>query len=93
MAVTYLFAMPLHSLLVQFLDGHRKPDAAMNGTATKAAHYNEISEQLSSRDGERLICRFAKFRQRLSEDVEKFHGIKNEHGHFLMDYKVMQKRR
>ncbi|EYB88771.1 hypothetical protein Y032_0242g3449 [Ancylostoma ceylanicum] len=44
-------------------------------TATKAAHYDNISKQLDAKDGgERLIYRLARSRQRQTEDVEKFNG-------------------
>ncbi|EYB85538.1 hypothetical protein Y032_0296g1688 [Ancylostoma ceylanicum] len=52
--------------------------------ATKDAHYDNISKQLDAKDGsKRFIYRLARSRQRQTEDVEKFYGVNDEHGHLL----------
>ncbi|EYB87947.1 hypothetical protein Y032_0255g344 [Ancylostoma ceylanicum] len=67
--------------------------AARKVVATiKAAYYDEVSTKLNTRDGERLIYRPAKSRQRKGEDIEKFHGINDERGQLLMDRKQVTKR-
>ncbi|VDL78252.1 unnamed protein product [Nippostrongylus brasiliensis] len=53
----------------------------------KAAHYDEVSRRLETHDGERLIYRVARTRQRQSEDVGKFHGVNNDHDQLIMDTK------
>ncbi|EYC33056.1 hypothetical protein Y032_0002g578 [Ancylostoma ceylanicum] len=58
----------------------------------KAAHYEVINKELDTRDGERLVYRLAKSRKRQAEDVEKFHGINDEHGQLLMDYGKVRER-
>ncbi|EYC46200.1 hypothetical protein Y032_0404g836 [Ancylostoma ceylanicum] len=62
-------------------------------TATKAAHYDNISKQLDAKGGgERLIYRLARSRQRQTEDVEKFYGVNDEHGQLITDRKKATKR-
>ncbi|VDL81607.1 unnamed protein product [Nippostrongylus brasiliensis] len=58
----------------------------------KAAHYDEVNRRLETRDGERLIYRLARTRHRQSEDVEKFHGVTDDHGQLLMDTKKVMER-
>ncbi|VDL82295.1 unnamed protein product [Nippostrongylus brasiliensis] len=58
----------------------------------KAAHYDEVNRSLETRDGERLMYKLARTRQRQSEDAEKFHGVNDEHGQLLMDTKKDKKR-
>ncbi|VDO75745.1 unnamed protein product [Heligmosomoides polygyrus] len=49
----------------------------------KAAHYDDLSNQLETRDGERHLYRLSKARHREAEDIEKFLGINDESGHLL----------
>ncbi|VDP23442.1 unnamed protein product [Heligmosomoides polygyrus] len=58
----------------------------------KATHYNDVYEELMSRDGERYLHRLAKNRHRHAEDIEMFFGINDENGHLLMNPKVALKR-
>ncbi|WKY15852.1 hypothetical protein Q1695_000939 [Nippostrongylus brasiliensis] len=58
----------------------------------KAAHYDEVNRRLETRDGERLIYKLARTRQRQSEDVETFHGVNDEHGQLSMDTKKLMER-
>ncbi|EYC38408.1 hypothetical protein Y032_0718g1795 [Ancylostoma ceylanicum] len=58
----------------------------------KAAHYEVINKELDTRDGERLLYLLAKSRKRQAEDVEKFHGISDEHGQLLMGYGKVKER-
>ncbi|VDO97566.1 unnamed protein product [Heligmosomoides polygyrus] len=41
----------------------------------KAVHYEDLSDKLETRDGERHLYRLAKARHRQAEDIEKFLGI------------------
>ncbi|EYC14612.1 hypothetical protein Y032_0040g307 [Ancylostoma ceylanicum] len=54
---------------------------------TKDHDRDEVSRRLSTRDGEQLIYRLAKSRQRKAEDIEKFHGINDECDQLLMNRK------
>ncbi|WKY11554.1 hypothetical protein Q1695_003266 [Nippostrongylus brasiliensis] len=58
----------------------------------KAAHYDEVNRRLETRDGERLIHKLARTRHRQSEDVEKLHGVNDEHGQLIMDTKKIMER-
>ena len=58
----------------------------------KAAHYADVEKKLDTKEGERLIYRLAKSRKRQMEDIEKFHGVNDEHGHLLMDRRKAMKR-
>ncbi|WKX94956.1 hypothetical protein Q1695_011868 [Nippostrongylus brasiliensis] len=58
----------------------------------KAAHHDEVNRRLETRDGERLIYKLARTRQRQSEDVEKFHGVNDEHDQLVMDTKKVMER-
>ena len=61
--------------------------------ATKAEHYDNVSKKLDEKDGgERLIYRLARSRQRQTEDVVKFYGVNDEHGHLLSDRRKATKR-
>ncbi|VDP57569.1 unnamed protein product [Heligmosomoides polygyrus] len=53
---------------------------------------SDVNENLESRDGERYLYRLANFRQRHTEDIEKFFGINDENGHLLTDRKEALKR-
>ena len=53
--------------------------------AAKAAHSDDISKKLETRDGERYLYGLAKSRHRQTEDIEKFFGISDENGQLLMD--------
>ncbi|EYC03689.1 hypothetical protein Y032_0092g2565 [Ancylostoma ceylanicum] len=68
----------------KYREGRRTAKKAV--ATTKAAHYEVINKELDTRDCERLVYRFAKSRRWQAEDVEKFHGINDEHGQLLMDY-------
>ncbi|EYB84459.1 hypothetical protein Y032_0316g2296 [Ancylostoma ceylanicum] len=58
----------------------------------KAAHYEVINKELDTRDGKRLVYRLVNSQKRQAEDVEKFHGINDEHGQLLMDYGKVRER-
>ncbi|EYC21748.1 hypothetical protein Y032_0018g3509 [Ancylostoma ceylanicum] len=61
--------------------------------STKAAHYDNISKQLDSKDGgERLIYQLSRSRQRQTEDVEKFYGVNDEPGQLIIDRRKATKR-
>lgn len=55
--------------------------------AAKADQCDDVSEKLDTRVGERLKNLLARSLQRQNDDVEKFYGFNDEHGHFLMDRK------
>ncbi|EYB85543.1 hypothetical protein Y032_0296g1690 [Ancylostoma ceylanicum] len=70
-----------------------KKAAEKSVAPTRAAHYDNISKQLDAKDGsERLIYRLVRSRQRQIEDVEKFYGVNDEHGHLLPNGKKATKR-
>ncbi|EYC32664.1 hypothetical protein Y032_0002g1031 [Ancylostoma ceylanicum] len=83
-----LYHVYLRSKIAENMSKYREARrAAKKAVATaKAAHYEVIKKELDTRDGERLIYRLAKSRERQAEDKEKFHGINDERGQLLMDY-------
>ncbi|VDP29722.1 unnamed protein product [Heligmosomoides polygyrus] len=53
---------------------------------------DDTKAKLESRDGERYLYRLAKYRNRQTEDIEKFFGINDENGYLFMDRKEELKR-
>ncbi|VDO23643.1 unnamed protein product [Heligmosomoides polygyrus] len=53
----------------------------------KPVHYDDLSDKLETRDGERHLYRLAKARHRQAEDMENFLGINDENGHLLTNRK------
>ncbi|EYB90748.1 hypothetical protein Y032_0214g2313, partial [Ancylostoma ceylanicum] len=74
-------------------DNWRQYLMAKKAAKKAVAAYDNISKQLDAKDGsERLIYRLARYRQRQTEDVEKFYGVNDEHGQLITDRKKATKR-
>lgn len=67
-----------HEFLKNKTDGNRQQYLESKRVANKAAHYGDVGKKLDTRDGERIIYRLARSRQRQSEDVEKFYGVNDK---------------
>ena len=52
-------------------------------SSAKNAHYDKIISKIEGLGGEQFVYQLMKLRQRQALDVEKFHGVNDEQGHFL----------
>ncbi|VDP55705.1 unnamed protein product [Heligmosomoides polygyrus] len=73
-------------------DSHSEESGQKAVAVAKAAHCDDLSDKLETRDGERHLYRLAKARHHQTEDIEKILGINDENGHLLTKREGVMKR-
>ncbi|VDP40948.1 unnamed protein product [Heligmosomoides polygyrus] len=69
-----------------------KKTAKKGIAAPKAAHYDDLSDKVETRDDERHLYRLAKARCRQAEDIEKFLDVNDHNDHLLTNRKRAMRR-